>query len=379
VHEQARAAVKRLRPERATKVYEVGSLDINGSIRALFPDAEAYHGVDLVPGPAVDAVGDGETHVPPFAPDCVVCCEVLEHALEPEAIVRQMAKVLAPGGTLVVTCAGPGRIPHSAVDGGNLRRGEHYQAVGAEQLYVWMNRAGLTDVCVETGAGVVEANLDGTREDADLYAYASKPVAVAHVAPSRATLSIVVGTLGRPSLDATLASIAAQRMPGDETVVVSANPDVAARAASFGARFVAIDRPGKDWGDTERGVGMMAAIGDYVAFMDDDDVYADGARHAIATAIAENPGLPLMFRMRFTGSGVIVWDDRTLRIGNVGTPCLVAPNDKAKLGRWGSKQRERACGPQDRGGDYDFMASMQWPREDIVWVPQVIALVEGRG
>ena len=40
-------------------VLEVGSLDINGSIRNLF-DATIYIGVDLEEGPSVDVIGQGQ-------------------------------------------------------------------------------------------------------------------------------------------------------------------------------------------------------------------------------------------------------------------------------------------------------------------------------
>ena len=38
------------------KVLEIGSLDINGSVRPLFEDAEYYLGIDMQEGPGVDLV-----------------------------------------------------------------------------------------------------------------------------------------------------------------------------------------------------------------------------------------------------------------------------------------------------------------------------------
>jgi SAM-dependent methyltransferase len=174
MHPDAYAAVARLRTKPAFRVFEVGSLNINGSVRTLFPGAE-YHGIDRVEGPDVDAVGDGATYVPPFEPDTIVCCEVLEHADQPKAIIEHLASVLARGGTLIVTCAGPGRAPHSGVDGGRLKNGEHYANIMPDDLAAWLDDAGLYEVKVEGGRGVEGARLARTDKPGDVYAAAVKP------------------------------------------------------------------------------------------------------------------------------------------------------------------------------------------------------------
>jgi SAM-dependent methyltransferase len=177
VHREAQAAVIRLRPKSVTHVYEVGSRKTFKSvmgIRGVFHDALTYHGIDTSPGHCVDEVASGETYVPAIAPDCVLCCEVLEHAANAEQIVRQMASVLAPGGTLIVTCAGPGRAPHGAVYGKRIREGEHYSGISGTELMEWMQEAGLVKVAVETGPGNPAGRMDN-RDDADVYAVGVKP------------------------------------------------------------------------------------------------------------------------------------------------------------------------------------------------------------
>src|SRR5262249_32046337 len=118
-----RCTVRRHGPWRT--VLEIGSWDVNGSVRRLFAGA-TYLGVDIVPGPGVDVVADGASFAPEHPPDCVVCTEVLEHTLRAEAIVANAHRMLAPGGVLVLTAAWAGRLPHSAVDGGRLRPREFY-------------------------------------------------------------------------------------------------------------------------------------------------------------------------------------------------------------------------------------------------------------
>ncbi len=119
--------------ERLT-VVEVGSLDINGSVRPLLRGVGHHHGLDLVAGPGVDEVADASTWVPPRAYDLAVSAEVLEHAPRWRAILTMLWGALAPGGRLLVTCAGTNRPPHSAVDGLALRPGEHYANVGLAEV-----------------------------------------------------------------------------------------------------------------------------------------------------------------------------------------------------------------------------------------------------
>lgn len=127
-------------------VYEIGSRNINGTVRGLFRNAAVYIGVDVVGGPDVDLVADAATYRPPLPPATVVCCEVLEHTEKAEAIVTQAASVLAPGGLLIITCAGEGRAPHSAYDGGPLREGEYYRNLLPWEIRQWASEAGVDAV-----------------------------------------------------------------------------------------------------------------------------------------------------------------------------------------------------------------------------------------
>jgi hypothetical protein len=131
-------------------VLEVGSLDINGSVRPLFASADHYHGIDIVDGPGVDEVADAATWTPPRQYDVVVCAEVLEHAPTWEQIVETMWDAVAPGGVLLLTCATDGRAPHSAVDGLAVRDGEHYQNVPGPAVLALVRRWGATDWTIET-------------------------------------------------------------------------------------------------------------------------------------------------------------------------------------------------------------------------------------
>jgi SAM-dependent methyltransferase len=84
--------IKQQTPEAfdGVEVLEIGSLDINGTVRDFF-QAEKYVGVDVAPGPGVDVVGQGETlRYPSDSFDVAVSAECFEHNPEWEATFANM-------------------------------------------------------------------------------------------------------------------------------------------------------------------------------------------------------------------------------------------------------------------------------------------------
>jgi hypothetical protein len=117
----------------AISVIEIGSRDINGSIRPHFPGA-TWIGLDMIAGPAVDVVCDAMDYTPPLPVDIVVIAEVLEHCMTWDSLIFHAASWLKPGGKILITCGGPGRDPHSAFDGGELQVDEHYGNISQDGL-----------------------------------------------------------------------------------------------------------------------------------------------------------------------------------------------------------------------------------------------------
>ena len=94
-------------------VLEVGSMNVNGSVRPLFAAAASYTGVDLFGGPGVDL--QMNAHALAFADasfDTVVSTEMLEHDDEFWRSASEMGRVLRAGGTLILTARGNGFMPH---------------------------------------------------------------------------------------------------------------------------------------------------------------------------------------------------------------------------------------------------------------------------
>lgn len=90
----------------ALNTLEVGSLNVNGSVRGFFTGP--YLGVDQVAGPGVDRIFDAE-HLPSLWSgffDVVVSTELLEHCERFWLALAEMGRVLKPGGWLLLTARG---------------------------------------------------------------------------------------------------------------------------------------------------------------------------------------------------------------------------------------------------------------------------------
>lgn len=120
-------------------VLEIGSKDVNGTIRPLLGKVDRYVGIDMVEGAGVDVVADAATFRTDERFDTVICMEVLEHTDKGREICRTAYRHLSEGGVFLVTAATVGREPHSAIDGGTLREGEYYQNVNRADLSFWLS------------------------------------------------------------------------------------------------------------------------------------------------------------------------------------------------------------------------------------------------
>lgn len=93
-------------------VLEIGSYDVNGSVRANFRTAKRYVGVDLIAGPSVDIVCSGDQYRSSEKFDVVLSVESFEHnSAWPETFSNMLAHV-GNDGIVIFTCATTGRMEH---------------------------------------------------------------------------------------------------------------------------------------------------------------------------------------------------------------------------------------------------------------------------
>jgi SAM-dependent methyltransferase len=116
-HQQQFDYIKKLKLKYPTyfsskKVLEVGSLNINGSIRPLFTECD-YLGIDVGPGKDVDLVCGGQNlDHPDETYDTVCSCECFEHNLYWVETFNNMHRMTKLGGLVFMTCATTGRQEH---------------------------------------------------------------------------------------------------------------------------------------------------------------------------------------------------------------------------------------------------------------------------
>lgn len=140
-------------------VLEIGSYNVNGSVRPLLEDA-THVGLDIRQGPGVDIVADCANFDGAQMFDAVISTETLEHMARPETAIRCAYQALKPGGLLIVTAAAPEREPHGN-DGGPVGS-EHYKAITPAALEQMLD-------------GWVGVRISHHPERGDVYATARSP------------------------------------------------------------------------------------------------------------------------------------------------------------------------------------------------------------
>lgn len=108
------SSIKRRFPEyfRDAMILDIGSLDINGNNHYLFEDV-LYLGVDIARGRNVDFICRGhELSLPDCTFDLIVSTECFEHDQYYPDTLRNICRLLKPGGMFLFTCATTGRPEH---------------------------------------------------------------------------------------------------------------------------------------------------------------------------------------------------------------------------------------------------------------------------
>jgi len=162
------------------------------------------------------------------------------------------------------------------------------------------------------------------------------------------TLGIVISTPGRRSLSRTLQSILYQRTGVEDVLVVGdgyhAPTDELVQAfAELGlpVRYQATEKT-RDWGHSQINYGLAHVRGDYVTYQDDDDIYMPRALEEMVRLVTSlDPPRPLLGRVKTPIHGLL-WQ-RPGQAAVLDGHCLVAPNDKKRLGWMNSGYNGDQC------------------------------------
>lgn len=149
MHEAARLFCSQYSNDNPGYALDLGGYDVNGHCRDYWPNM-VWTIIDKRPLDkpltvmyASDYIeSDATTWVPNREYNMVLCTEVFEHTPYWPMFINKTYDALTSGGEFLITCAGPGRIPHSGRDGGEIEFGEHYSNVSPEHLGSFLQKAG---------------------------------------------------------------------------------------------------------------------------------------------------------------------------------------------------------------------------------------------
>ncbi len=146
------AAWLRAQAREAGAQYRV--LDVGCGVKPYYPffaeRASEYVGVDVVPNPAAELLGPVEAlPVDDGSFDLVLCTQVLEHCDDPAQAVRELRRVVAPGGRVLASTHGV-QVYHPSPQ--DLWRWTHE---GLRRLFE--QNAGWNSVAVTPAAGTASA------------------------------------------------------------------------------------------------------------------------------------------------------------------------------------------------------------------------------
>lgn len=188
-------------------------------------------------------------------------------------------------------------------------------------------------------------------------------------AADRPRITILMTTIGRPTLPRALAAVKRQELLADDEVLLvndgPANPFVEAswKAAGLPGRIVNLNQgPHGDHGHTPRNMALPFVSGGYVIHLDDDDESANGIVATVRESIEASPGSFFVFSALWP-SGLTRWETKSITEGNVGTSMFVHPAG-IPLGKFGNHY----C------GDFEFISQTVAlnPDREIVWRSEVI-------
>lgn len=184
-----------------------------------------------------------------------------------------------------------------------------------------------------------------------------------------ARISVIIATLGRPSLGKILDDLKSQLSCDDQILVIADGLHSAARCLPMLNSLCSMHTYHSDTsrvGNAQRQIGQNIALKDVCWFVDDDDEIMPGAIESIRRAF-QSSMQPCMFRMNYFSGQLPKYD--TIEKGNVSTPMLVVPNI-VDCPRWEDCDEYTA--------DFEWISRVNaW--QQVRWVDDVIYFVTRQG
>jgi hypothetical protein len=163
-----------------------------------------------------------------------------------------------------------------------------------------------------------------------------------------ATFTVLIGSIGRPSLRHTLDAVARQaRVPGDQVIVAfdafeqSAEDLVARQAlvASYGLGFDSCTYDsGYHWYGIEQinhALRTVPITGSHVFTLGDDDVFVEGAYATLRPLCTAEPFRPILYKFLAPWREVL-WAEPTMQRSRISGCCIAAP--RAFVGSFPTRQ-----------------------------------------
>lgn len=149
------------------------------------------------------------------------------------------------------------------------------------------------------------------------------------------TLSMIVPTLGRPTLTRTIHQAIDAMGPNDELIIVSDGPSVAAReqvAKIDDPRIRYMETiPTRKWGCHQYDIGSMFALSNFLMFSTDDDIIPSTAFEDVRKGVDGKPW-PHVFSLHHLPIGRVLRN--SIAQCEVGAQQIVVPNIPSKLAKW---------------------------------------------
>jgi hypothetical protein len=200
------------------------------------------------------------------------------------------------------------------------------------------------------------------------------------------TFTVLMGSLGRPTLRHALDSFARQaRIAGDQMIVAidsyeqGERPDVQALVRSYGDGFLvtAHDAGFHCWGTAQinHAFQTLPITGSHILTIGDDDVYVDGAFERLRALCAPDLGRPVLFKFLAPWREFLP-DAPVMQRSRISGCCIAAPT--ASTGCHPTVDRDGQPYPEH---DFDWMQAILRTSRAPLWVDDVLVIArpEPRG